>query len=407
MNLQNNTEEQYAAFRLKNYGEPSLTLVKGQGEFVWDDKGNKYLDFTTGLATTGLGHCHPAQVKAIQDQAAKLIHVSNLYRIKPQGDLAEALVSLAGPGGVFFCNSGTESSETLIKLSRLFGNQKSTSGSPATKVIVSNNGFHGRTFGGMSATPQAKIQKGFHPLLPDFPVGALNEIASFEKLVDEDTAAILIEPIQGEGGIHVATNQFLQDLRALCTQNDILLLIDEVQSGTGRTGTFFAHETAGIKPDAIGMAKGLGGGFPIGAVWVSERYSELFTPGSHGSTFGGNPLACAAALSVLETIETENLLQRVCDLSVPWIEELKSFVEKYESLIEIRGRGFLVGLDYAEDPTHIQNELQSNGLLTVRAGGNILRMLPPLTVSEKSLRDSLKILDDVLARHANTVTTKA
>ena len=402
MNLQKNTEEQYASYRLKNYGAPTLTLVKGQNEIVWDDQGNEYLDFTTGIATTGLGHCHPALVKAIQEQAATLIHVSNLYRIKPQGDLSEALVSLAGPGGLFFCNSGAESSETLIKLSRLYGNQKTGTDKPATKVIVSNNGFHGRTFGGMSATPQEKIQKGFFPMLSDFPVGTLNDISSFEALVDEDTAAILIEPIQGEGGIHVASDSFLKDLRALSTEKDILLLVDEVQSGSGRTGTFFAHESAGIKPDAIGMAKGLGGGFPIGAVWISEQYADLFTPGSHGSTFGGNPLACAAALAVLHTIESENLLQRVCDLSQPWIEQLESLAGNYEALTEVRGRGFLIGLDFAEDPTPIQTDLQSKGLLTVRAGGNVLRLLPPLTVSEKSLQISLEVLESVLAAHAST-----
>jgi acetylornithine/N-succinyldiaminopimelate aminotransferase len=399
MNLHSNTEEQYAAYRLKNYGEPSLSLVKGKGELVWDEQGNQYLDFTSGIATTCLGHCHPAQVKAIQDQAATLIHVSNLYRIPLQGQLAEALISLAGPGGAFFCNSGAEASEALIKLSRLFGTQKSGTGNPATKVI------HGRTFGGMSATPQAKIQKGFHPMLESFPVAKLNDIASFEALVDESTAAILIEPIQGEGGVYVATNQFLKELRELCSDNNILLLLDEVQSGVGRTGTFFAYEPSGIRPDAIGMAKGLGGGFPIGAVWVSEKYAGLFTPGSHGSTFGGNPLACAAALAVLETIETEKLLQRVSNLSAPWIEKLNQLTDKYESLVEIRGRGFLVGLDFSSDPTAIQKELQAHGLLTARAGGNVLRLLPPLTVSEKCLQDSLDILDRVLAEQASAVTT--
>ena len=400
MQFTQSTETQYLKYRLNNYGAPSLTLVKGEGEFVWDDRKNKYLDFTTGIATAGLGHCHPALVKAIQYQAETLIHVSNLFRIKPQGDLAEALVSLTGPGRVFFCNSGTESSETLIKLSRLYGIHKSGTESPATKVIVSNNGFHGRTFGGMSATPQEKIQQGFFPLLPNFPVGKLNDIQSFAALMDEDSAAVLIEPIQGEGGIHVASKEFLQDLRALCTERNVLLLIDEVQSGNGRTGTFFAHETAGIKADAIGMAKGLGGGFPIGAVWVSETYADLFKPGSHGSTFGGNPLACAAALAVLDTIEKEDLLARVKALSQPWIQQLNALKDQYDILLEIRGRGFLIGLDFAEDPTNIQKQLERKGLLTVRAGGNVLRLLPPLTVSETSLHKSIEILASVFSEVA-------
>ena len=405
MNFQNNTEEQYQTYRLKNYGAPSLTLVKGQNEKVWDDQGNEYLDFVTGIATTSIGHCHPNLVKAIQDQASNLIHVSNLYRMQAQGNLSEALVSRAGPGGLFFCNSGAEASETLIKLSRLFGNKKNTSGNPSNKVIVFNNGFHGRTFGGMSATPQEKIQQGFFPMLNNFPVAKLNDMESVKALADEDTVAVLIEPIQGEGGIHLASDTFLQELRAFCTERNLLLLLDEVQSGTGRTGTFFAHETSGIKPDAIGMAKGLGGGFPIGAVWVSESHADLFTPGSHGSTFGGNPMACAAALSVLETIESENLLQQVCELSQPWIEQLTNLARSFESLKEVRGRGYLIGLDFAEDPSPIQNSLQTKGLLTVRAGGNVLRLLPPLTVPENSLQKSIEIIESVLAEHPSQTTT--
>ena len=405
MKFTKNTEEQYEAYRLKNYGVPSITLVKGENEKVWDEQGNEYLDFVTGIATASLGHCHPNLVQAIKDQASRLIHVSNLYRMQAQGNLCEALVSRAGPGGLFFCNSGAEASETLIKLSRLFGNKMNASENPSNKVIVFNNGFNGRTFGGMSATPQAKIQQGFFPMLNNFPVAQLNDMESVEALADDDTVAILIEPIQGEGGIHVASETFLQDLRQFCTDKGLLLLVDEVQSGTGRTGTFFAHESAGIKADAIGMAKGLGGGFPIGAVWVSETHADLFTPGSHGSTFGGNPMACAAALAVLETIEKENLLQRVRDLSRAWIGQLNHLAEKYDSLLEIRGRGFLIGMDFAEDPTAIQNDLQSRGLLTVRAGGNILRLLPPLTVPEKSLHQSVEIIDAALAQHASLATT--
>lgn len=306
------------------------------------------------------------------------------------------MVSKAGAGRVFFCNSGAEASEALIKFSRLFGIQRSGTAEPATSVIVSNNGFHGRTFGGMSATPQKKIQDGFFPMLPNFPVGTMNDIQSFSDLVDERTAAILIEPIQGEGGIHVASIEFLKDLRALCDEKNILLLMDEVQSGSGRTGDFFAHEFANIKPDAIGMAKGLGGGFPIGAVWIAEDKADLFKPGSHGSTFGGNPLACAAALAVLETIESESLLERVKELSKPWIKKLNDLKDSHEILVEVRGRGFLIGLDFAEDPSSIQKKLETRGLLTVRAGGNVLRLLPPLTVNESSLNKSLEILSSVL-----------
>lgn len=406
MKFTENIETQYAEFRLKNYGPPDLTIVKGEGDYVWDDKGNQYLDFGTGIATASLGHCHPALVAAISKQAETLIHASNLYRMKPQGDLCEALVKLSGPGGLFFCNSGAEASETLIKLSRLYGIQKSGTENSASKVIVLDNGFHGRTFGGMSATPQAKIQKGFYPLLPSFPVGKLNDIESFASQVDEATAAILIEPIQGEGGIHVASVEFLRELRVLCDEKEILFMIDEVQTGVGRTGNFFAHEVAGIKADAIGMAKGLGGGFPIGAVWVAKKFEELFQPGSHGCTFGGNPMACVSALTVLETIEQENLLQRVRDLSEPWIQSLNELKDTHDSLVEVRGRGFLIGLDFKQDPSKIQAELQKRGLLTVRAGGNVVRLLPPLTVSESNLKRCVELIDDVLSQMEPAASTK-
>lgn len=406
MKFTDNIEKQYAKYRLKNYSASNLTIVKGDGDLVWDDLGNQYLDFGTGIATASVGHCHPVLVQAIQKQAETLIHASNLYRMKPQGDLCEALVQLAGPGGLFFCNSGAEASETLIKLSRLYGIQRSVTGPPANKIIVLDNGFHGRTFGGMSATSQKNIQKGFYPLLPSFLVGKLNDIDSFASQVDKETVAILIEPIQGEGGIHVASLEFLQDLRQLCDEKGILLLIDEVQTGVGRTGDFFAHDAAGISADAISMAKGLGGGFPIGAVWVAEKYADLFQPGSHGCTFGGNPLACVSALTVLQIIEKENLLQRVKDLSQPWIGSLNALKEKYDSLVEIRGRGFLIGLDFQEEPSKIHAELQKRGLLTVRAGGNVVRLLPPLTVAESNLKKCVDLIDNVLSQFEPAVSTK-
>ncbi len=393
------TEEQYEQCRLHNYGAPELTLVKGLGEKVWDDQGNEYLDFCTGIATTSIGHCHPRHVKAITEQAKQLIHCSNLYKIVPQGNLAEALVSKIGPGKIFFCNSGAESSETLIKLSRLFGLSKCGNEGDTTEVIVVGNAFHGRTFAGMSATPQEKIQKGFKPMLPGIEVATMNDIESVLSKITDKTAAIMLEPIQGEGGVHLASSGFLQQLRKLCDDNNILLLLDEVQCGIGRTGTFFAFEEAGIKPDAIGMAKGLGGGFPIGAVWITEKHSNLFQPGSHGSTFGGNPLASVAALAVIETIEEENLLERVQTLSKPWIESLKTICQGSKILKEVRGRGFLVGLDFDIDPAPISKALQDEGLLlTVRAGGNVIRLIPPLTVSEESLHKSIEIIKSTISK---------
>ena len=406
MRLENKIETLYHRYWLNNYAAPNLTLIKGEGEKVWDDRGNEYLDFTSGVATNSIGHCHPNLVAAIGRQAEKIIHASNLFRNEAQAKLAEALVGRIAPGRLFFCNSGTEASETLLKLSRLYGLKKKGAGTNPFKVIVSSNAFHGRTFGGMSATPQPKIQNSFKPLLPNFPVAQFNDSDSFAALIDRDTAAILIEPIQGEGGIHVAKKEFLRDLRTLCTDTGILLLRDEVQSGTGRTGAFLAHEFAGITPDAIGLAKGLGGGFPIGAVWISDAYADLFTPGSHGSTFGGNPLACAAALAVLQTIEEENLLSRVKKLSSPWMEQLVDLQKRHELIVEIRGRGFLVGLQLKEDPGELRKLLQQAGLLTVAASGNVLRLLPPLTVSEASLRQSILTLDTALTTYGKATAPK-
>ena len=404
--MENNIETLYDQYWLNNYATPNLTLIKGKGEKVWDDRNRQYLDFASGIATTCIGHCHPNLVAAIAKQAKRIIHVSNLYRIENQARLAQSLVRKIAPGRVFFCNSGAEATETLIKLSRLFGANKGGEDARPFKVIVSSNAFHGRTLGGLSATPQAKMQKGFKPLLPSFSVAKFNDIDSFAALIDRDTAAILIEPIQGEGGIHVAKRKFLQDLRALCSENGILLLLDEVQSGMGRTGAFLAHEIAGITPDAVGLAKGLGGGFPIGAVWISQAHADLFSPGSHGSTFGGNPLACAAALAVLQTMEEEDILARVRKLSGPWIEQLEALQERHEWIVEVRGRGFLIGLELTEDPSALRNLLQRAGLLTVAAGGNVLRLLPPLTVSEASLRQSIQILDATLTTYGKASATK-
>ena len=316
------TAHLYEAHVLKNYGQPAATLVRGRGTQVWDDEGNAYLDFTSGIAVSALGHCHPHWVAAIQQQAGELIHTSNLFRNPNQGELARRLVGYAGPGRVFFCNSGGEADEALIKLARLHGVAKSGEEGKCYKIIGAKNAFHGRMFGGMSATPQEKIQKGFRPLLPGFSFGELNNLQSFADLVDEDTAAILIESIQGESGINPCTPEFLIGLRQLCDQHNLLLLIDEVQCGMGRTGSFYAFESSGIRPDAIAMAKGLGGGFPIGAVWITEGAADLFHAGSHGSTFGGTPLACAAGLAVLDVMEREKLLEKVRAQSPAWIESL-------------------------------------------------------------------------------------
>ncbi len=399
--VRTNTADLYDAHVLKNYARAPLTLVRGRGAQVWDDAGNAYLDFTSGIAVSALGHCHPHWVAAVQRQAGELIHTSNLYRNPNQGELARRLVGYAGPGRVFFCNSGGEADEGMIKLSRLHGVAKSGVEGKCIKVIVAKNAFHGRMFGGMSATPQEKIQKGFSPLVPGFAVGELNNLESFASQVDADTAAILVESIQGEGGINPCTPEFLLGLRKLCDEHNLLLLVDEVQCGIGRTGNFYAFEAAGIRPDAIAMAKGLGGGFPIGAIWISERHAELFQPGSHGTTFGGTPLACAAGLAVLDVIEREDLLAKVRQHSAPWIAALQQLATDFPAqLATVRGRGFLVGLQLTGDPAPYVAALREQGLLVVAAGNNVIRVLPPLTATPAELARSVEILRAVLVAKA-------
>ena len=394
-----NTADLYDAHVLKNYGRPALTLVRGRGAFVWDDQGRRFLDFTSGIAVSALGHCHPHWVGAVQRQAGELIHTSNLFRNPHQGDLARRLVGYAGPGRVFFCNSGAEANEGLLKLARLHGMKKAGGEEGKIyKVICAKNAFHGRTFGGMSATPQEKIQKGFRPLVPGFAVGELNNLASFEALIDDATAAIFIETIQGEGGVNPATTEFLLGLRELCNRHDLLLMLDEVQCGVGRTGKFFAFEHADVRPDAIGMAKGLGGGFPIGAIWIGENATELFQPGMHGTTFGGTPLACAAALAVLDVIERERLMEKVTLNSVPWIASLAQLAKDFPSqVLAVRGRGYMVGIQLTSDPASMVGALREAGLLVPSAGGNVIRLLPPLTAAPEELSQSVEIIRAVLA----------
>jgi acetylornithine aminotransferase/acetylornithine/N-succinyldiaminopimelate aminotransferase len=383
----------YDAHVLKNYPRQPLTLVRGKGAQVWDDAGRSYLDFTSGIAVSALGHCHPHWVAAVQRQAGELIHTSNLFRHPNQAELARRMVALAGPGRVFFCNSGAEANEALIKLARLHGMKKAGGDEgKCFKIICAKNAFHGRTFGGMSATPQEKIQHGFRPLVPGFAFGELNDLASFAALVDDTTAAIFVETIQGESGVNPCTPAFLRGLRELCSRHNLLLLLDEVQCGVGRTGKFFSFEHHGVQPDAIGMAKGLGGGFPIGAMWVRENAADLFHPGSHGTTFGGTPLACAAALAVLDVIERERLLEKVSAQSGPWLAALQTLAADFpKQVLGVRGLGYLVGVQMAGDLPPTIAALRERGLLVPASGNNVIRILPPLNATAAELAQSVEI----------------
>lgn len=384
--VRTNTAELYDAYVMKNFAKAPLTLVRGEGVWAWDDEGRKYLDFAAGIAVNALGHCHPDWVAAIRRQAGEFVHCSNLYRNPNYGELARRIVRQAGPGRVYLCNSGTEANEALIKLARLHGIRKCGEEGKCIRIICAKNAFHGRTYGGMSATPQEKIQKGFRPLVPGFAFGELNNLQSFADLVDENTAAVFVETVQGEGGLTPCSDEFLHGLRQLCDRHNLLLMLDEVQCGIGRTGAFYAFQHSGIRPDAIGMAKGIGNGYPMGAIWAAEKHAELFTPGSHGTTFGGSPLACAAALATLDVIERDGLIEKVRINGAAWRADLEKLaVEFPKQVAGVTGRGYMLGLKLTSDPAAYLPPLREGGLLCPVAGGNVIRLLPPLIATMEHL----------------------
>lgn len=384
---------------LGNYGVPPIAFSHGKGSRVWDENGKEYLDFSSGIAVLSLGHAHPHWLKRIGEQAAKLSHCSNLFASENAPRVAERINRHMGGGKMFFCNSGAEANECLLKISRLFGRSRADGEEGKIfKVVVCENAFHGRLFGTMAATPQEKIQKGFGPFMPGIVVAKLNDIESFKAAIDDETAAVLLEPVQGESGLTPATPEFLKELRALCDERKVLLMCDEIQCGIGRTGKLFGFELAGIVPDCFSMAKGLGGGFPIGAVWMRDELAALFHAGSHGTTFGGNPMACAAALAVLETLESEKLIEHVVETAPAWREQLAQLVKDFpEILVEVRGVGFMSGLKFREAPAAWIAKFREAGLLTVGAGNNVVRLLPPLNATVEELNESVTILRRVLS----------
>ncbi len=397
--VRTNTAELYDAYVMKNFAKAPLTIVRGEGVWAWDDTGKKYLDFVSGIAVNALGHCHPVWVEAIRRQAGELVHCSNLYRNPGYGELARRLVQQAGPGRVYLCNSGTEANEGLIKLARLHGIRKSGEEGKCIKILCAKNAFHGRTFGGMSATPQEKIQKGFRPLVPGFAFGELNNLQSFADLVDEHTAAIFIETVQGEGGVTPCTDEFLWGLRQLCDRHNLLLMLDEVQCGIGRTGAFYAFQHSGVRADAIGMAKGIANGFPMGAIWAAEPHAELFTPGSHGTTFGGSPLACAAALATLDVIQRDDLIRKVAVNGAAWKAALEKLVVEFPTQVRaVTGRGYMLGLALQSDPAPYLSLFREGGLLCPTAGGNTIRLLPPLIATMEHLNLATDIIRGALQK---------
>ena len=386
----------HSKFLVGNYAQPAIEIVRGKGTKVWDSEGKEYLDFTTGIAVTNLGHSHPHWIHSVTDQANEMVHCSNLFSIPEQVRLAKRLVEKIGPGKLIFCNSGAEANEGLLKLARLVGNKQGTQ--PKHKIVVADNGFHGRTLGALSATASPKYRTGFEPLLPFFDFVPLNDIQAFDKAIDSETSAVLVESIQGEGGIYEAEDHFLKELAAICTARTVLLLLDEVQAGIGRTGEFLGFQKSGILPHAVAMAKGLGGGFPIGAIWIGEQYADTFGAGSHGTTFGGSPLACSAANAVLDVIEEEDLIAKTKRKGEYLKEKLLQFIPKYPALAhEVRGRGLMLALALKLDPSPIVQQLRDSGLLVVGAGGYAIRFLPPLNVQEEEIDHAIHIVDTIFS----------
>lgn len=385
-------EQKYIINTYNRQPDQTPCLVKGEGSYLWDDQGKKYLDFLSGLAVNVVGHCHPRVVEAICSQAGILSHTSNLYYTGPQSYLAEALVENTMPGGkAFFANSGAEANEAAIKLAR-----KNIPG--RFKIIAAERSFHGRTMATLTATGQVKYQKDFTPLLEGFSYGKFNDLGSFEALIDHETAAIMVEPIQGEGGVHVADPEFIRGLRELCDHHDLLLIFDEVQCGMGRTGKLWAFEHFGVRPDLLTVAKGLGGGLPIGAMVAGEGCVSVFQPGDHASTFGGNPVVCAAALAVLEIILADGFMEEVVSKGEKLKQELTGAVNSKAGLKgQFRGKGLICALEFDQPVAkNLHSQCTSKGLLVNAIGENILRLLPPLTISDNELKEGLSIIKNLI-----------
>ncbi len=384
------------------YGRCEVEPVRGEGAYLYDADGHEWLDFASGIAVNILGHGHPHLTAAIQKQAATLMHTSNLYKVPAQAHLAQRLVDLTFADTVFFTNSGAEAVECSIKTARRHFSAK---GEPQRhRILTFANAFHGRTLGTISATDQPKLRDGFEPLLPGFQVLPFDDLAAATAAVDDSVAGFMVEPVQGEGGLRPASQDFLKGLRALCDEHGLLLILDEVQCGVSRTGTFFAHEQYGITPDIMAIAKGIGGGFPLGACLATENAASGMVVGTHGSTYGGNPLAMAAGEAVLDVVTTPEFLAHVNDMAARLRQGLEQMIPNHDHLFEsVRGMGLMVGLKLKSDSRAFVNFTRSHGLLTVAAGDNVVRLLPPLNIEEHHIRECIDKLSAAAAAYQPAV----
>ena len=377
---------------LPSYSRADIRFVKGSGSWLTCDKNNKYLDMGAGIAVNSLGHAHPDLVETLKNQADKLWHTSNLYNIPNQEKLAKELVKATFADTVFFTNSGTESMECAIKMARKYHYQNGSK--DRNEIITFNNSFHGRSLGMISATGSKKLTEGFSPVLPGFKQAEINNYEMVLNQINKNTAAILIEPIQGEGGIILSDVKFLNNIRKICDEEGILLIFDEIQCGVGRTGELFAYQNYQVKPDIMAIAKGIGGGFPLGACLSTENAARGMTPGTHGSTYGGNPLACAIGNTVLGIINNTKFLEDVKYKSIILTQKLSYLLDKHPEIFdEVRGMGLMMGIKCKVPNIDVVNAGYNEGLLTVPGGQNIIRLLPPLNVSEEEIEMAIQMLD--------------
>jgi acetylornithine/N-succinyldiaminopimelate aminotransferase len=393
MKLQN-IKNLYSDYVLSTYTRQELCIVKGDGVWVEDSEGKKYLDFFPGWAVSGIGHCHPRVVKKVREQAGKILHVSNNFYNEVQPVLAKKIIEHSFSGKVFFSNSGAEANEGAIKLARKYGSKTGR-----FEIIAMEKSFHGRTLATLTATGQEKVKKGFAPLPEGFKHVPFNDLEAAKKAVTEKTVAIIIEPIQGEGGINVAGQEYMKSLRKLCDEKDMLLIVDEVQTGMGRTGEMFAYKLFNIEPDIMTLAKSLGGGLPIGALVVAEKHKDVLGPGEHASTFGGSPIVSAASLAVFETIEEDNLLDNTIKMGKYLTEKILDIKKENPVIEEVKGKGLMLGVKLSkEDASKIADECIKEGLLINSTQGNILRIMPPINVTKEEIDLAIEKLKKALGR---------
>jgi acetylornithine/N-succinyldiaminopimelate aminotransferase len=385
--------EKYIA---NTYARFPIVLVRGRGTRVWDIDGKEYLDFVAGLAVCNLGHCHPRVVKAIQDQAAKLIHISNFYYIEPQIQLASLLCKHSFADKVFFCNSGAEANEGAMKLARKYAKEKM--GEDRYEIITMERSFHGRTLATLTATAQEKYHKGYSPLMPGFKYVPFNDLEAVRKALDSRTCAVMLEPIQGEGGVNIPSEGYLKALREICDEKGILLIFDEVQVGMGRTGKLFAYEHEEIEPDLLTLAKSLAGGVPIGALLIKKGIAESFKPGDHASTFGGNPLATTAGVAALSAILEEEMLKNCQEVGDYFLTRLEEIKKKFPFIKEVRGRGLILGMELSIDGSSFVKEMMQRRILINCTMGNVLRFLPPLIVTKQEVDQVADHLEEVFKK---------